>query len=203
MKKIITIKYVFIVLLINCAVPGITFGEQCVEGVRKLIPWASDWHGHPYEWRTKGQNYGLNVNQSASGCSSSDPCILVYPRDYGSGISEEYGHVAVLKSSSSPYNIQDSNGVCGGGDRASCKKSVRLNDAYVIHPPLTLTSGSSISNSVDKNKWKQYKIKASSSYSKVEIELAPENGDPDLYVRKGSMPTTSDKDCRPYKGGRR
>jgi len=203
MNKIRKCKYVFIAILISCIVPCTTFGEQCVEGARKLVQWASDWHGDPYEWTDKGESYGLDVDQTASGCTSSDPCILVYPRNYGSEISKKYGHVAVLKSSSSPYSLQDSNGVCGGGDRVSCKKDVRLNDAYVIHPPLTLTSGKSISKSVDKDKWKQYKIKASSSNSKVEIELAPVNGDPDLYVRNGNMPTTSLKDCCPYKGGTR
>jgi len=48
---------------------------------------------------------------------------------------------------------------------------------------------------------KYYKIEVPSGQTKLEIEISGGPGDCDLYVRKGSLPTTTEWDYRPYQFG--
>lgn len=61
-----------------------------------------------------------------------------------------------------------------------------------------LDSGQSVSDYVSKGSWKNYKIQASSSHDEVKVELTNLSDDLDLYVRRGSQPTKTKYDCRPY-----
>lgn len=49
--------------------------------------------------------------------------------------------------------------------------------------------------------WKYFTITLPAGASGLSIKMAGGSGDADLYVKKGSRPTTSSYDCRPYTGG--
>ena len=49
--------------------------------------------------------------------------------------------------------------------------------------------------------WKDFQIVVPSGMSKLEVKMSGGSGDADLYVRRGSNPTTSSYDCRPYLNG--
>jgi len=127
--QIITIYFLLIVAINNL------YAEQCVDGVKQLVSWSEHWKGNADDFPNNAERDGLIVNDDPSGCNSDEPCILFYHPDYGYGIDYKHGHVAVLYNDASPYNIQDSNGVCGG-DRAICSKNnINFNKASIIHPP--------------------------------------------------------------------
>jgi pseudolysin/vibriolysin len=46
-----------------------------------------------------------------------------------------------------------------------------------------------------------YTVTIPSGRSSLSIAMSGGSGDADLYVKKGSNPTTSSYDCRPYKTG--
>ena len=112
------------------------YAETCVKGVRELISWASDWSGSADNFIKIAKKKKLTVNHDPKGCNSDDPCILYYHPNYGYLINSDVGHVAVIYNDSPRYIIKDSNGVCGGGDKASCKKRyINFEKASIIHPP--------------------------------------------------------------------
>jgi serine protease len=49
--------------------------------------------------------------------------------------------------------------------------------------------------------WKHYTLNVPAGMSSLKVDISGGSGDADLYVRKGSQPTTSSYDCRPYKNG--
>lgn len=49
--------------------------------------------------------------------------------------------------------------------------------------------------------WKHYTLAVPAGMSSLSVKMSGGTGDADLYVRKGSQPTTSSYDCRPYKTG--
>jgi hypothetical protein len=49
--------------------------------------------------------------------------------------------------------------------------------------------------------WKHYSVTIPAGMSSFDINMSGGSGDADLYVRRGSQPTTSSYDCRPYKNG--
>lgn len=110
--------------------------EQCVDAVWVLVGWSKDFKGSgaAENWTNAAKKKGYSVNHDAGGCSDRKPCVVVYPKDYGSGINKKYGHVAALYGcGSGSCKLQDSNGVCGGY-RSDCKKSINFRKAWVIHP---------------------------------------------------------------------
>jgi secreted trypsin-like serine protease len=64
----------------------------------------------------------------------------------------------------------------------------------------TLLDKSGLSASTSKT-WQHFAITVPSGATSLTINQAGGSGDADLYVRKGSQPTTSAYDCRPYKSG--
>lgn len=59
-----------------------------------------------------------------------------------------------------------------------------------------------ISNiSVTQNAWANHTQELGEGYSNLTVTITGGSGDADLYVRRGSAPTTSSYDCRPYKWG--
>ncbi len=150
-KRLITSIVTFFLPIIA----GAAQAEECVAAVRALVPWATV-NNIPttgnglgaYTMKASAQKNGNTVNNSAANCSDANPCILVYPPDYGSYIPIETGHVAVLRSdknSDGTYALTDSNGVCKGY-RASCNKYVDLSKAAVIHPKSELTTSAVAGN---------------------------------------------------------
>lgn len=67
--------------------------------------------------------------------------------------------------------------------------------------PPSLSSGVGVSGFVAQGEWSGYRIEAASSDTGLRVDLTGLSDDVDLYVKKGSQPTLSDCDCRPYKGG--
>jgi len=200
MKKSITLS---IIICCFVSMASLSYAEQCVDAVRALVPWTSNWTGNANEFPDIGRGHGLTVNNNPSGCTENDPCVLVYHPNYGSGIDSTNGHVVVLYNDSSPYSIQDSNGICGGYREECTRANINLDNVSIIHPCIAsvLTSGISKNDYVSKESWNFYKINASSSYSQVKVEMTNLSNDVDLYVRKGSKPSINSYDCRPYSGG--
>lgn len=61
---------------------------------------------------------------------------------------------------------------------------------------------STVSNiSVSRSAWKYYTLTVPAGMSNLTVSIAGGSGDADLYVRRGSQPTTSSYDCRPYLSG--
>lgn len=55
--------------------------------------------------------------------------------------------------------------------------------------------------SVARNAWKYYTVVVPAGMSVLTVNTSGGSGDADLYVRRGSQPTTSTYDCRPYLNG--
>ncbi len=55
--------------------------------------------------------------------------------------------------------------------------------------------------SVAKSAWKYYTVTVPAGKTNLTVNTSGGTGDADLYVRRGSNPTTSTYDCRPYKTG--
>jgi len=72
--------------------------------------------------------------------------------------------------------------------------------SQVVFSATTLSSGVSKSGSVNEGAWKYYTISASAG-STVTVNMTGLSSDVDLYVKKGSQPTTNSYDERPYDGG--
>jgi hypothetical protein len=49
--------------------------------------------------------------------------------------------------------------------------------------------------------WQHFTITVPAGATSLTINQSGGSGDADLYVRRGSQPTTSSYDCRPYKSG--
>jgi serine protease len=55
--------------------------------------------------------------------------------------------------------------------------------------------------SVSRNAWRYYTVTVPAGMSVLTVNTSGGSGDADLYVRRGSQPTTSTYDCRPYLNG--
>lgn len=67
-------------------------------------------------------------------------------------------------------------------------------------PDLRLQNGKPANGSVDRNEFDIYVVAVPASASTLTVTLSG-NNDADLYVRRGSKPTTANYDCRPYIDG--
>lgn len=67
---------------------------------------------------------------------------------------------------------------------------------------VTLSNGVAVSGiSASTGAWKHYKIAVPASQTKLDIVMSGGSGDGDLYVKRGSQPTSSSYDYRPYLNG--
>lgn len=66
---------------------------------------------------------------------------------------------------------------------------------------VSLSSGSSQSGSVGVGEWDHYSIEVPSGANRLVVKLTGLTADGDLYVQQGSVPTSSDYECRPYESG--
>ncbi|MFK7888186.1 MAG: S8 family peptidase [Gammaproteobacteria bacterium] len=55
--------------------------------------------------------------------------------------------------------------------------------------------------SASTNNWNRYTVSVPSGMSSLVVQIAGGSGDADLYLRRGSAPTTSSYSCRPYLNG--
>ncbi|AIY67417.1 PPC domain-containing protein [Pseudoalteromonas piratica] len=74
---------------------------------------------------------------------------------------------------------------------ASYHQSAGCTDCLDNGVPVTDLSGAANSQTI-------YKIEVPANQT-LTVSTANGSGDVDLYVKKGSQPTTSDYDCRPYR----
>ncbi len=112
------------------------------------------------------------------------------------------GAAGVCKAASDKgYSVADVNaaftavGVNGGTD---------CNGGGTTPPPSggnDLTKGQAVSISGAQGSETSYTYAAPADADQVTITMSGGSGDADLYVKKGSAPTTSSYDCRPYKSG--
>lgn len=66
----------------------------------------------------------------------------------------------------------------------------------------TLTNGVAVTGiGASTGAWKHYKIAVPSGQTKLDIVMSGGSGDADLYVKRGSQPTSSSYDYRPYLNG--
>ncbi|WP_211264575.1 M4 family metallopeptidase [Gynuella sunshinyii] len=64
-----------------------------------------------------------------------------------------------------------------------------------------IENGVSVSLSGSASSVKYYSIEVPAGASNLQIVMAGGTGDADMYTRKGSLPTTTSYDCRPYESG--
>ena len=69
------------------------------------------------------------------------------------------------------------------------------------HAAGDFTNGETKSISGSQGSQTRYEVTIPSGASGFSVEMSGGSGDADLYVKKGSAPTTSDYQCRPYKTG--
>lgn len=55
--------------------------------------------------------------------------------------------------------------------------------------------------SVGRREWQRYTQDIAEGYANLSISISGGSGDSDIYVRRGSEPSTSAYDCRPYRNG--
>ncbi len=55
--------------------------------------------------------------------------------------------------------------------------------------------------SIARRSWKHYTISVPAGMSSLTVNTSGGSGDADLYVKRGSQPSTTSYDCRPYKSG--
>ena len=77
--------------------------------------------------------------------------------------------------------------------------NVSLTGSYTMPGAGGSFSESNLSDS--QNGWKHFTISIPAGMSQFSIQMSDGTGDADLYVRRGSQPTTSQYDCRPYRWG--
>lgn len=85
----------------------------------------------------------------------------------------------------------------GDGDEDCDDSDCSAFPACVVQTPVTLEE----SGSLDQGEWDNYGPFTVSTGTDVVVFLDRQRRNPDLYVRWGSAPTTSDYDCRPYFSG--
>jgi hypothetical protein len=133
---------------------------------------------------------------------------------------------AILPNGSSVWSAKEHLGTNNSnqrysGDPAAMVSSQGRNTIYYRNSANTLYQYQTVSNAVGELNYtrtvvqKGYNINTSSSVSynteqawsslfvppgQYKIDMTPSSGDPDLYVKVGGAPTTSDFDCRPYLG---
>jgi serine protease len=105
---------------------------------------------------------------------------------------------SILKTTTRSFPATCSN--CGTGivDAAAAVLAATGGSGGGTTTPVTST----ISNiSVARSAWKYYTVVVPAGKTNLTVNIGGGTGDADLYVRRGSKPTTSTYDCRPYKTG--
>jgi endonuclease I/PKD repeat protein len=139
----------------------------------------------------------LNCSFNASASSDSDGSVTSYSWSFGgSGGVSVSNTFASAGSYSVTLTVTDNDGAT---DTAT--QTVTVTEA----PPPTgnvLSNGVAVSGlSASTNGTLLYTMQIPAGASDLNFAISGGNGDADLYVRFGSVPTTSNYDCRPYIGG--
>ncbi len=108
------------------------------------------------------------------------PLSEIYPVQSGDSGAANMQHMAVVRDFLIPDGGSTGGGNTGGG----------------------ISSGETVTGSVSPGQWMYYTVNVESNVTSMTIKLEGTNsGDADLYIRKGSPPTSSSYDFRPYLNG--
>jgi surface antigen len=114
-----------------CAAPA--RAEQCVDGVHAVAGWTASIVGNAVQWIGSARARGFRVDHSPA-----NGAVVVYPPNYGRGISPTFGHVALVVDAntdrSGRITIIDSHGICGGNRRQCKARQPNWLRVWVIHP---------------------------------------------------------------------
>ncbi|MBU2223432.1 MAG: S8 family serine peptidase [Gammaproteobacteria bacterium] len=104
---------------------------------------------------------------------------------------------SILKTTTRSFPASCSN--CGTGivDAAAAVAKAAGGSGGSTTPVTTTTRNISVSAS----QWKYYTLAVPAGKTNLTVSISGGTGDADLYVRRGSNPTTSTFDCRPYLNG--
>lgn len=79
---------------------------------------------------------------------------------------------------------------------------IASHDGNSSNPPPASGGSESITDvSGASGSWSHYYLDVPAGMSSLDVQMSGGSGDADLYVRRGTQPTTSAYDCRPYKNG--
>ena len=138
--------------------------------------------------------------------------LLAVPPDASSHVRLTWSQ-GTTEPGSSGSGIFDTNGNLRGalsGGAASCSalsepdfygrfdKTFPSVERWLSLVPAQLSSGSTLSGSVQQGAWSEYKITTTPNDSQLTVRLTGLNQDADLYVRSGSRPSVNQFDCRPF-----
>jgi hypothetical protein len=88
------------------------------------------------------------------------------------------------------------------GQKPEIPKGASEDDARAKNATLmaaNLNNGATVTGlSASNGEWHHYKIPVPANASNLLMKITCNNGDADLYTRRGAEPTTSSYDCRPY-----
>jgi hypothetical protein len=144
-----------------------------------------------------GNGYtGQVTTYNADACLADGDYTFTITDSYGDGICCSYGN--------GNYSITDASGnvlASGASFTSSESKTFTLGGGTTPPPSNGPTCADASGISASRRTWKYYTIDVPAGTAWFEVAISGGTGDADLYVRRGSRPTTSAYDCRPYKSG--
>lgn len=166
---------------------------------------SGNWHHFYLEVPTNTTQ--LNIQVTANGSGDAD----LYVKKTGQPTSSAYDFRPYLSGSNETVTISTSSSppISGGGwyigiygySTAGYNLTVNWNgSSQPTPPPTTSTTVLDQNDSANQGQWKNYTITVPSGKTQMSIQLTG-TGDGDLYVKKGSLPTSSSYDFRPYQNG--
>ena len=129
---------------------------------------------------------GLNCGTQGSACS----------RRFNANTS-----VTLTATAASGYAFLGWAGTCSGSAPTCTVSMNRGHDVYAVfdYPLMTLTNGVALTGLASPTGAPRYfQITVPANAIQLKVEISGGSGDADLYVRRGSLPTTQTYDCRPW-----
>ena len=139
----------------------------------------------------------LSCSFDGIGSSDIDGSITDYQWNFGDGGSAFGAQVQHTFSNSGTFNVSLTVADNGGATNTDTI-AVAVNGGGNGG----LTSGVAVSNLAGaKDNEQVFYIDTTQSNTRVDVQINGGTGDADLYVKKGTIPTKNDYDCRPFVGG--
>ncbi len=111
------------------------------------------------------------------------------------------GNATVLAAQNLGYSVADQTAVANAWQAVGVAVPTPGGSGGGSTGDIALTSGTAVTVSGASGSQAFYKITVPAGRTTLTIATSGGSGDVDLYTRKGSRPTTSTYDCRPYKTG--
>lgn len=109
--------------------------------------------------------------------------------------------VTLTATAASGYAFLGWAGTCSGSAPTCTVSMNRGHDVYAVfdYPLMTLTNGVALTGLASPTGAPRYfQIAVPTNATQLKVEISGGSGDADLYVRRGSLPTTQTYDCRPW-----